>query len=70
MSKPKAWHGHREQLKYAEGGMAQTIVRCVASGIGVGVRFWPSPYVGHYTVEVDTRDKRKLARLDKELGWA
>ena len=65
----KTWYPHYSPLKAAKGGMPQSVVRSVAKTDGLGVRFSPGWYIGHYLVEVDTRNTRKLARLDKLLGW-
>ena len=51
-------------LKATEGGIAQSHLRTVAKMIGVKIRFTSSPFIGHYGVEIATKDKRKIKRME------
>jgi hypothetical protein len=56
--------------KASEGGLSQENLKERAVREGFRVRFTYSCYVGQYGVEVNTADKRKLNRFEKNvLGW-
>ena len=61
------WSDDFSVLKATEGGTPQWMVKQWAEEMGLKVRFFRSPYVGHYGVGVKTRDKRKLARFERKL---
>ena len=66
MSK-KNWSEWYAILKHAEGGLSQKDVEYMAKQLGLEVEFDRSIFVGHYSVRVNTQDKRKLARFEREI---
>lgn len=59
------WSDDYSVLKATEGGTPQWVVRQHAEKLGVEVRFFRSPYIGHYGVGIKTRNKRTLARFER-----
>lgn len=56
--------------KASEGGISQKYLKERAERNGFKVRFVYSCYIGHYGVEVDTTDKKRLEIFETEvLGW-
>ena len=66
MSK-KNWSEWYAILKYAEGGVARKDVQYMAEQLDLETEFDKSAYIGHYSVRVNTQDKRKLARFEREI---
>lgn len=49
------------------GKVSKRDVKAIAKRLGIRIRFDSSFYVGHFGVELFTRDKRKLARFEREV---
>jgi hypothetical protein len=55
-------------MKHSEGGITLQAAKDIAKRCGIEIRTGSSGYVGHFGIYVKTEDKRKLARLARELG--
>ena len=61
--------GHVERADL-RGGPSQQDIRAFVESLGLRVRFERSMYVGHYCVSVNTRDRRRVARVQRFVGLA
>ncbi len=67
MAKTQTWTTVGSVLSAREGGISQSYVKYAIEHGNVRVRFGYSPYVGHYSVAINTANKRQVAKAERVL---